>query len=351
MIDYLSQGGPFHSKHGGGLLGLLNVHNKPSILPPLHPFLAFLIHYSIAISTIFAVHDGIVYVDMMTMKMQFRDETTSLKEYDDDATTTSARRQDRISQFLFIYTAILFTARYLSSYHAGRLRHYSVLYEFNWLCNSTLVMSCISYGAWNNDRWLFRRRPLIATSCSVAVSIDQILWYADLLVWSITGRFPFGVIKYLTWKQTLWIDRFTCTHHLWTIPLLFYGANGPITWKSFHLSVYIVTCHVMLSRWLTPHMIQCCGITMTRITNNDDSCQGGEKENKFGIRSSMDPNHYRYLNVNLSHELWKDITIPFLQISKDSPTSVKYIIRLLTRWNLFNAFVFAGILLPLSWVL
>ena len=345
MMDYLTQGGPFHTKHGGGLY----VHNnKVSILPPLHPFLAFLVHYSIAISTIFAVHDNIM--------MQSHDETTTTTnrvEYDDEATTTTlARRQAHISTFLFIYTSILFTARYLSSYHAGRLRHYSVLYEFNWLCNSTLVMSCISYGTWNNTNqyWLFRRRPLIATSCCVAVSIDQILWYVDLVVWSITGRFPFGVIKYLTWKQTLWIDRFTCTHHLWTIPLLLYGgANNPITWKSFYLSVYIVTCHVMLSRWLTPHVIQCYGTTTmtSRITDNNDCSDRGEK----GNLGTMDPNYYRYLNVNLSHELWKDITIPFLQISKDNPTPFKYFIRLLTRWNLFNALVFAGILLPLSWVL
>lgn len=338
IIGYLSQGGPFHPKHGGGRFpslsnvnnGVNNNFNYMAILPPLHPFLAFIVHYSIAISTIYAVHDAFFF------DMHSRDETSN----------TPTQRQVRISQFLFIYTAILFIARYISSYHAGRLRHHSVLYELTWLCNSTLVMSCISYGAWGIDHWIFRRRPLIATSCSVAVSIDQILWYVDLIVWSVTGKFPFGVTKYLAWKQTLWIDRFTCTHHLWTIPLLFYGENGPITWKSFQLSVYIVTCHVMLSRWLTPHVIQ-CGTTMTATKTSNGS--NGKSEN--GIVKDTDPNHYRYLNVNLSHELWRDIKLPFLQISKDNPTAFIYFIRLLMRWHLFNALAFAAILLPLSWVL
>ena len=342
MIDYLSEGGPVHPKHGGGgrFTSPSNAnnyaHNYTTIFPPLHPLLASIVHYFIAISTIYAVHD------VFFVAMQSRDETPSTTlEHDTDA--LSAQRQARISQFLFIYTVILFTTRYLSSYHAGRLRHYSVLYEFTWLCNSTLVMSCISYGAWNNDLWLFRRRPLIATSCSVAVSIDQILWYVDIIVYGMTGKFPFGVTKYLTWKQTLWIDRCTCSHHLWTIPLLLYGANGPITWKSFQLSVYIVTCHVMLSRWLTPREIA----STTTTTNN--SCESEKKENH--VDRSTEPNHYRYLNVNLSHELWRDITLPFLQISNDNPTSVVYIVRLLSRWHLFNAIAFVVVLFPLSLVL
>lgn len=339
MIRYLSQGGPFHPKHGGGrFISPSKTHDIYSaIFPPLHPLLAFIVHYSIAISTIYAVHDAFFF------NIYSYDKEPNLEH--DDAITTSTQRQTRISQFLLFYTVTLFTSRYLTSFHAGRLRHYSVLYELTWLCNSTLVMSCISYGAWNNDLWLFNRRPLIATSCSVAVSIDQILWYVDLIVWSITGKFPFGVTKYLTWKQTLWVDRFTCTHHLWTIPLLLYGEDGPITWKSFYLSLYIVTCHVILSRWLTPHVIQSGTTTATNIDGDN-----GKKKKNSSIKS-MDPNHYRYLNVNLAHELWQDIKLPLLQISSDNPTSVVYLIRLLMRWHLLNALVFVAILLPLSWVL
>lgn len=328
MIEYISQGGPHHPKHGGG-----HYFTSPTAprtvawLPPAHPFIAFILHYFIAISSIYAVHDT------------FFSERQIHEISDDESIIVIRQRQAYIAQFLFFYTVVLFAARYLSSYRAGRLRHFSVLYELTWLCNSTLVMSCISYSGWNNDHWLFIRRRLVATSCAVAVSVDQLLWYVDLVVYVISGTFPFGVIKYLTWKQTLWIDRCTCTHHLWTIPLLLYGARGLITWESFQLSVYIVTCHVLLSRWLTPQAVQCRTTTKT-ATNNTN---GGD-----GMQNITDPNCYRYLNVNLSHELWRDVTIPCLQISNDNPTCLIYFMRLLLRWHLFNALVFAGVLLPTS---
>ena len=169
---------------------------------------------------------------------------------------------------------------------------------------------------------------MVVTACCIAVSIDQLLWYVDLAGWAMTGKFPFGVMKYLTWKQTLWIDRITCTHHLWTIPLLLFGANIPLTadsFDSFKLSIFVVVIHVLLSRFFTPHCIH----------GKDDD-------------SKKDPQRYRYLNVNLSHELWRDITIPFLQISIDNPPCWVYLFRLLWRWQLFNWLVFIGILCPFS---
>lgn len=56
----------------------------------------------------------------------------------------------------------------------------------------------------------------------------------------------------------------------------------------------------------------------------------------------------KYLNVNLAHELWKDIKFEFLQISYDNPSTVRYLFRLLWRWQLFIFFVFVVLLYPLS---
>ena len=319
MLAYLAQGGPLHLKHGGGVDG--NCYQS-KILPPLHPSLAFLVHYVVATSLIFYAHDTFLF------------DATHPTTYNDE---TTIRRQTYISKFFFIYTLILFTTRYLSSYHAGRLRHYSVLYELTWCCNFTLVMGCITFCGGNSTSWLFRRRPLVATACCVAVSIDQILWYVDLIVWLTTGKFAVGVIKYLTWKQTLWIDRITCTHHLWCIPLILYGANTPLDFNSVKLSAFIVIINVLLSRWLTPHCIQ---------------IQGGTKTKTKDGEYKKDPKHYRYLNVNLSHELWQDIKLPFLQISKDNPKCYVYLFRLLWRWQLLNTLVYIAVLCPLSkWII
>lgn len=311
MLSYLSQSGRFHPKHGGG--GNSSVgRGMNKVLPPLHPMLAFIIHYSIAISSTFYVHDT------------FFNTTSSTQ--DGKATI---ERQSYISKFLFIYTLILFTTRYISSYYAGKLRHYSVLYEFTWLCNFTLVVGCITFCG--GTSWFFRRRPLVATACCIAISIDQVMWYVDSVGFILTRQWLIGVMKYLTWKQTLWIDRVTCLHHLWTIPIILYGANTSLTWDSVKVSALIVIINVLLSRWLTPHCIQ-SGAT-------DDI-------------NKKNPLHYRYLNVNLAHELWQDITLPFLQISKDKPGCVVYLFRLLWRWIFLNTLIYIAILYPLNeWII
>mmetsp|Transcript_11240 Transcript_11240/g.18580 ORF Transcript_11240/g.18580 Transcript_11240/m.18580 type:complete len:321 (-) Transcript_11240:30-992(-) len=313
MISYLLQAGPTHPKHGGHGSGLL-----PSTQFPIHPLLSFIVHYSIVIPAVFAVHD-----------VFFKGPSGENIEQHED----TILRQTYMSRFLLIYTLILFTTRCASSFNAGRLRQHAVMYELTWLCNSTLLMGSITFGVFDVDgtNWLFRRRPLIATSCCIGVSIDQVLWYVDLVGYLMSGKFPVGVMKYLTWPQTLWIDRLTCTHHLWTIPLFIYASNKELGLDSFMLSVCIVTIKVCLSRWLTPHCIQA-------IKSKDD----------VASETKSDPQRYRYLNVNLCHELWRDITFSFLQISHDKPPGWLYLWRLLWRWQLFNYLVFVGVLSPLS---
>lgn len=361
MIQYLSQGGPYHPKHGGGSgdfdcnrsseLENSSRNNKDRVavdnyylLPLKHPLLAFTIHYIIAIATIFFVHDNFfigVVVDDVEEKQQHQfQQEQSLQQY--EAYHEQTTQRDITSTFLICYTLLLFITRYISSYQAtssssldGRkLRYYSVLYELTWLCNTTLIVGCLTLGnittTTTSNSWLLRRRPMVATAFCIAVSIDQVLWYIDALYYIIYRTFPIGVMKYLTWEQTLWIDKFTCTHHLWTIPLFLHNTkknnDDVLTWRTLVLSYYVVVVHVLLSRWLTPHYIS----NSTKNTNNKDT------------------NNNRYLNVNLAHELWQDITISFLQISKDNPTFWIYLFRLLWRWMLFNTLVFSIILYPLS---
>ena len=333
MIQYLSQGGPTHPKHGGGLLSTSRY--------PIHPILTFFIHYSIAIPCIFIIHDT-CFQKINTPHHHQIDYKTEEEEL------ILHSRQIRIARFIAIYTLILFTTRCASSFHAGRLRQHAVLYDLTWLCNSTLVMGFLTLGAFHNNRidsmnsnWLFKRRPLVATACCIGVSIDQVLWYVDLLGILTCRKFPVGVMKYLTWKQTRWIDRLTCTHHLWTIPLIIYATKHERTLvglDAFLLSSCIVAIKVVLSRWLTPHCIQVVSDDRSKDYDNDGLIS----------KQKNDPQRFRYLNVNLCHEFWRDISFSFLQISHDKPPGWLYLWRLLWRWQLGNYLVFVVILSPLS---
>mmetsp|Transcript_589 Transcript_589/g.1113 ORF Transcript_589/g.1113 Transcript_589/m.1113 type:complete len:184 (-) Transcript_589:17-568(-) len=179
MLQFLSQSGQHHPKHGGGPIS----KDRESVLPPLHPLLAFCTHYVIVISSTFIIHD-LLFIHTAN---------ENIKYYERDEINTSLR-QNMVSYFLFFYVIILFGARYISSHYAGRLRQHAVLYELTWLCNSTLLIGCLSFGGFeklSNEyfggyaTWIFRRRPLVATSFCVAVSIDQVMWYVDLAVWLI----------------------------------------------------------------------------------------------------------------------------------------------------------------------
>lgn len=84
--------------------------------------------------------------------------------------------------------------------------------------------------------------------------------------------------------------------------------------------------NVSLSRWLTPFVLE-----LRNASNNDD---------KHEI--------VKYLNVNLSHEVWKDITFEALQIKHDNPSVVVYLFRLFVRWQVFNGIILFAVLCPLS---
>lgn len=308
ILQYTSQSGPYDPKHGGGCFPTQDAASNESghgaLRLPRHPTMAFLLHYAIIIPCTFFAHDLLVWNESSV--------------HDEDNI-----RQTRVGLFAFTYVSMVCAVRYTTSAGAGRLRQHAVLYEFTWLCNSALLIGALGF---------FSGRPVMATGAAVAVSIDQVLWYVDLMVWLVSGKFPIGVAKYLTWKQTQTTDRFTCTHHLWTIPLFIYGANG-LQVASYLLSVCIVVGNVLLSRWLTPSSIQLFENTGAK------QCHDSKTDST---------KNYRYLNVNLSHELWRDISFGFLQISKDDPPCAVYIFRLLWRWQLFNGLIFIGILHPLS---
>jgi hypothetical protein len=134
------------------------------------------------------------------------------------------------------------------------------------------------------------------------------------------GKFPIGVAKYLSWPETTWSTRVTCTHHLWTIPLLLTACGGAVPTSSLYLSFVLMVFNVSMSRLLTPSEIHV------------PARRGNKKQSK-------------YLNVNLSHELWKDIKLHFLQISLDDPPTFLYLFRLLWRWQTFNTMVYVTLVL------
>jgi hypothetical protein len=297
LMEWLAQQGPKATKHQGFL----------------HPIAVCVLQYAIVATVTFKAHDALLEA---YLAKQFTSHQTGAW----NATTVETATVAPVNS-LFVCSADtdnlvkyrrLYVAAWILPYSIWLLvwRHFvyqpaayrqCVWYEYTWLCNKTLNMGVAG---------LLTHRPIVAAAYCVTVGIDQLLWYADLLVYAWTGKFPVGVAKYIFWEGVTWSSRITCTHHLWTIPLLLYATQG-MHILAFPLSIVVMTFSVVLSRFWTPsHVVQ-----------------SGTQEPK-------------YLNVNLAHTLWKDIRIEMLQISADDPGCALYLWRLLSRWTALNAIVF-----------
>jgi len=150
-----------------------------------------------------------------------------------------------------------------------------------------------------------------------------------------SGKFPVGVAKYLTWPQTTWATRVTCTHHLWTLPLLLSTSGGQVPPSALGLSFVFMVLNVCLSRAMIPLDVN----QSVRVPQIQAGSNNQDEKNFKLIKQS------KYLNVNLSHELWKDIKIGILQINYDNPPVFLYLFRLLWRWQCFNTIVYFTLVL------
>ena len=278
LLKWISQEGPLAKKHEGWA----------------HPLCTLVLHYAIASTVTFWSHDLLIGAPDDDNCQQ------GVASTDDNNSILDAKL---VALGVIFYTVWLLLWRcHHASSNSSNHPWSGVLYEYTWLCNVTLVLGATA---------LFRNRPIIATAHCVAVGIDQLMWYVDLVGWTLSGfeKFPIGVAKYITWPGTSFATRLTCTHHLWTIPLFVTTARG-VHPAALLLSVVIVVVNVLLSRWLTPFSL------------------------------SNDKNNNKYLNVNLAFELWRDVKIEILQINHGDPPVMLYLFRLLWRWQCFNLLVF-----------
>jgi len=281
-----------------------------------HALITCLLHYAVVIPVTLYAHDAILTADTIGMNTKSTAST-------DNATAFW------IGSFLFCYSFWLLGWR-LYFLSEDECPWGCVLYKYSWLCNISLHFGWIS---------LWTGRPWLARAHCVTIGIDQTLWYVDVVGYAVLGKFPVGVCAYLLEdsgggdsrniesedrvqrrRRRRWYESplLSCTHHFWMIPLLLYGSNlidgrnqkeeyWPLSvlWVSF----WIMVLNVSLSRGLTPK-----SVTARR--------------------------QHHYLNVNLSHEVYKDLFLfaTYEDILKDSV--VLYFLALFSHWQALNAVIF-----------
>ena len=245
FVRWLAEDGPTSPKH---------------VLWP-HPVTSFIVHYTVVTTVVFVVHDLMVSFyhgrnnellvpwgsnqDSINNNTLFdyvfhprhclavgAFSTQSTQQRSADYETNDQKRQQRqlYATFIMTYAIGMFLWR-MYSYHHGdttktstnrvrknttkndgngavvisdvanckeavgnnnnkKLLTYVVFYEFQFLCNVTLIISSLSL--WTN-------RPIVATGFCVAVGIDQLLWYVDLLGYFLFTRYVTKTHSHMQW--------------------------------------------------------------------------------------------------------------------------------------------------------
>eukprot|EP01022_Parablepharisma_sp_SALTPOND_P023059 TRINITY_DN477_c0_g1_i2.p2 TRINITY_DN477_c0_g1~~TRINITY_DN477_c0_g1_i2.p2 ORF type:complete len:183 (-),score=4.75 TRINITY_DN477_c0_g1_i2:1269-1817(-) len=114
-----------------------------------------------------------------------------------------------VGTFLLLYYLFLIFGRatFMSS---------TALYDMLWTCNVTMLVASIGF---------FLKDPVMMASAFSTILVDQALWYIDVTGFLVLRKWPIGVAKYLTWKETPLLKKLTSTHHLWFEPLCFSQLN------------------------------------------------------------------------------------------------------------------------------
>ncbi len=111
--------------------------------------------------------------------------------------------------FLLVYYLFLIIGR--ATFMAS-----TALYDMLWTCNITMLAASVGF---------FIKDPIMMASAFSTILVDQALWYIDVVGFIVFRKWPIGVAKYLTWKETPMFKKLTSSHHLWFEPLCFSQLN------------------------------------------------------------------------------------------------------------------------------
>jgi len=265
----------------------------------------FLLHQLLTITSIILCHDYII--KFFPYPLQEEEEAPQSSPSSNSILTP-------ITIFIAFYYSLLITARLVAP--GSQSRKGNIL-EFSWCCNLVLFVSVICHPSILN-------RPVIPLAGCVAVSIDQGLWYVDVVGFLWSGKFPVGVAKYITWEEVALVKKITATHHLWTIPLVVIGYSSVVAfdWRCLLVSYFVIFFSVLFSRWLSPEYL------LRRKVKSE------EQDGKGGL---ADP---QYLNINMCYSVWKDLSSALTWIEIDDPSALVFLSRQIPIWCFCNSFMY-----------
>ena len=166
----------------------------------LHPLVVVVLHYAVVGAITFRMHD------LLLLGRETIEEECS--------TMQAVSFRKTVAAYCGWYIFLMQTLRLLTLANKQ-----AVLYEATWLCNVTLVMGPLG---------LYWNRPTIASAYCITIGIDQLLWYIDLLGytmrWDKNPQIPWTV------TSVFCISFFASNNQTVTVAFVSFQLVLPNTW-------------------------------------------------------------------------------------------------------------------------
>jgi len=268
-------------------------------------------------------------------------------------------------------------------------------FDLFWACNFCLLLCSVAV--------VFHLPSVLAAAVTV-LSCEHFLFALDVVTFLVTGKFPTGAAAYLIWPATPWSEWITTSHHAWFIPMmlgLLYRSGG-VPLYSFWLGACISCPLSICTRWCTPRDMIGWSRTPTVSSLPSPSSSSSSNGTTSHTASPSSPNSldttirkitatrsspplldtlnrlhqpdpstvertptsmlfspacnplyadvhthvYHYVNINMSHEVSRDVPMPWLHRFDRSPAWI----YLPFLWILGNVILNGPVFLLARWL-
>jgi hypothetical protein len=173
-----------------------------------------------------------------------------------------------------------------------------------WACNVALLLAVVAT--------FLRSNRLINLTVGL-VALTHLTWMIDVVAYAALRTMPLGRAKYMLWPDSTWLDNFSSMHHGWFVPCLLYLLYR--NKGTLHLSTLADT-------FLASLVIGAVSLLVPKTVN--------------GV----------YLNINLAHEMWKDLAWrPLHAYNPPDAHPLVYFCYMIVVINALNAVFYIPLLL------
>eukprot|EP01083_Nonionella_stella_P005646 16324_1 len=207
--------------------------------------------------------------------------------------------------FLLSYLIGIFAMR------AKEAKTSTICYELLWGCNISLALSSVG---------CLMGRPLLVGISIGLVTLDQTVWYMDIVSLLLRRKYLIGAAAYLSNPEQTLLRSITSLHHLWFIPFALYTLYRGESYLhnySLPISMLLGTLSMLYARVMTPKYVW-----MPTLKREKEIEAHKSHHSIPNILDTKNGHYLEYLNINCGHEFYPGVPLRILHFCNASPVYI-----------------------------